>query len=137
MPALLLSGTMEETRGQAAKRRRATLGVARDVVAHEAGVSVKTVKSYEEDARQNMPSGARIEEALDRLEGQRDTPQRRRASDTPKRRIIDAAIEADEGEVVVRVFDDGTRAIFLVPPGAAPPTDEQVRQTLREVRGEN
>lgn len=138
MSAALLSGTVTETRGQAARRRRANLGVPRERVAHEAGVSVKTVKSYEEDARENMPSGQRIEEALDRLEATEGRgPQRRRASDTPRRRIIEAAIEDDDGgEVQVRVFDDGTRAIFLVPKGSTAPTDEQIQQTLRDVRGE-
>lgn len=142
MHALLKSGAMEETRGQMARRRREALGVSRDRLAQEAGLVSKTIKSYEEDARANMPSGPRIEEALDRLERQRTggtaTARHRRASDTPTHQVIDSVIASGEvGEVQVRIFKDGTRAIFLVPPGASAPTDEQIQQTLRDVRSKD
>lgn len=139
MSALLRSETMTETRGQIARRRRMALRVSRDKVAAEAGVSVKTVKSYEEDAHAKPLTGQAIEDALTHLEQQAGAPAQanRRASDSPRRRIIDAALgDGDEGEVQVRIFDDGVRAIFLLPPGATPPSDEEVRRAIREARGE-
>ena len=138
MGAALMSYLVDESRGVVAKRRRVALGVSRERVAHEAGVSVKTVKSYEEDARPNMPSGPKIEEALDRLEAAEGSPQRRRrATDTPERRAIDQIIETGEGEqVVVRFLRDGTRAIFVVPPSGRIPTEEELERLFRSVRGE-
>lgn len=128
---------MTDTRGQAALRRRKMLGVSRDRLAAEAGVSPKTVQSFENDARPNPTSAEQIEAALDRLE-QAGTPatRDRRATDSPQRRIIDAAIEGAEGTLTVRVLDDGTRAIFIVPRGGHTPTDDEVQQVLRDVRGE-
>lgn len=115
------------------------LGVARERVALEAGVSVRTVKYYEEDARENMPSGARIEEALDRLEATtgRGGPPARRRSDTPKRRALEAMIETQEGEeVTAYLLGDGTRAIFVVPQGGRVPTADEIQRAVREARGE-
>ena len=132
----VISSPMTETRGQTARRRRATLRVSRERVAHEAGVSVKTIKSYEDDARENMPSGDLIEAALERLEQSEGTPsRRRRTSDTAQHRVIEAALDGAEGEVMVRIFDDGTRAIFLVPRGGHLPDDESIQETLRQARG--
>src|SRR5438128_36756 len=130
---------MTETRGQAALRRRKLLGVSRDRLSTEAGVSPKTVQSFENDARPNPASAERIEAALDRLEQARTSAtstrdQDRRRTDTPQRRIIDAAIEGAEGTLTVRVLDDGTRAIFIVPRGGRTPTDQEIQQVLRDVR---
>lgn len=130
---------VDESRGQVARRRREALGIARERLATEAHVSVKTIKSYEEDARENMPSGRRIEEALDRLEAA-DGPgtRHRRASDTPERRAIDAVIEGAEGEQVqIRFLGDGTRAIFIVPKSGQMPTDDDLEKLLRDVRGDD
>lgn len=132
---------MAETRGQAAKRRRAALGVARDRLAREAGVSVRTVKHYEDDARENMPTGARIEAALDRLETEREpaptSSRNRRASDTPEHRAAEQVIRTSTGErIALRFLSDGTRAIFVVPPGGSVPSDDELEAALREARGE-
>lgn len=138
MSAALRSQTMSESRGQVARRRRMALRVSRDIVAAEARVSVKTVKSYEDDAHAKPLSGQAIEDALDRLEAGAGVPARagRRASDTPQRRVIDAALESAEGaELQVRVMENGVTAILLVPRGATA-TDEQIQQVIRDVRGE-
>lgn len=129
---------MGESRGQTARRRRMTLRVSRDVVAAEAHVSVKTVKSYEDDAHEKPLSGQRIEDALDRLEAGAGAPPRagRRASDTPQRRVIDAALEGAEGaELRVHVDSDGIRAIVLVPKGSTA-TDAQIRKVIGDILGE-
>lgn len=135
--APLLSATVTETRGQSAKRRRAQLGIARERVAREAGVSVRTVKYYEEDARQNMPSGPRIEAALERLEATSGSLPTRRRTDNQKRRTLEAMIEQGEGETVrAYVLDDGTRAIFVVPEGGRVPTPDEIERAIRLARGE-
>ena len=103
-------------------------------------MSVRTVASYEKDARENMPSGDQIEAALDRMEAARRNPDAtrgRRATDTPQRRRIEQFIETDEGErVAFRMLEDGTRAIFVVPPSGRAPTEEELERLLRAVRGE-
>jgi transcriptional regulator with XRE-family HTH domain len=132
---------MTETRGQAAKRRRITLGVARERIAREAGVSVRTVKHYEDDARENMPSGVRIEAALDQLEAARSgprSPRHRRASDSPERRAVEQVIDTDEGEkIAIRFLSDGTRAVFVVPADGRMPSDEELEALFRDVRGDS
>lgn len=114
-----------ESRGQAARRRRESIGgvgVTRERLATEAGVSVKTIKSYEEDARENMPSGRRIEDALDRLEADAErggsSPHRRR-SDSPKHRLIEAAVQdVDDEDVTIKMLGNGATVILVVPSGA-------------------
>lgn len=105
-------------------------------------MSVRTVKHYEDDARENMPTGARIEAALDRLETEREpapmsSSRNRRASDTPEHRAAEQVIRTSTGErIALRFLSDGTRAIFVVPPGGSVPSDDELEAALREARGE-
>ena len=126
------------TEGRAAKQRRMRLKVSREALAREAGVSPSSVKNYEEGSRENMTTAPAIEAALARLEARAAThgPIGRRSTDTPNRQIVDAVVGTAEGELTIRVLSDGTRAIFIVPPGGHVPSDEEIERVLRDVRGE-
>jgi hypothetical protein len=78
-----------------------------------------------------------IEDALDLLEAGDGAHPRagRRSSDSPQRRVIDAALEGAEGEqVVIRFMPDGTRVIIVVPESNRVPSEQEIEDVLRGVR---